>query len=129
MPTYLLDTSVIVDALNNKRGRRDVLMGLATQGHLLACCAINVAEVYAGMRPKEESATEEFLRSLEYYPLTWPVARLAGLLKRDHARKGVTLTLADTSIAAVALMYQLTLITDNVKDFPMKGLALYSLSS
>ena len=127
MATYLLDTSVIIDALNGKRGRRDFLLGLVKQGHLLACCPINVAEVYAGMRPKEEPATEEFLRSLEYYHLTWPVARLAGLLKRDHARKGRTVTVADTMIAAVALVHELTLMTDNVKDFPMKELTLYPL--
>ena len=60
------------------------------------------ADVYAGMRPKEEEATEEFLWSLEYYHLTWPVARLAGLLKLDDARKGTTLTVADATIAAVA---------------------------
>ncbi len=127
MPTYLLDTSVIIDALNNKRGRCDLLLGLAKQGHLFACCPINVTEIYAGMRPKEEEATEEFLRSLEYYHVTWPVARLAGLLKRDYARKGSTLTVADAIIAAVALVFELTLITDNVKDFPMKDLSRYPL--
>jgi predicted nucleic acid-binding protein len=125
--TYLLDTSVIIDALNGKRGRRELLLGLVKQGHLLACCPINVTEVYAGMRHKEEVSTEEFLRSLEYYHLTWPVARLAGLLKRDHARKGITVTVADATIAAVALVHELTLMTDNVKDFPMKELTLYSL--
>ena len=129
MATYLLDTSLIVDALNGKRGRRDLLLGLLKQGHLLACCPINVTEVYAGMRPKEEEATEEFLRSLEYYHLTWPVARLAGLLKRDHSRKGKTLTVADATIAAVALTHKLTLITDNSKDFPMPDLLLYPLPS
>lgn len=127
MATYLLDTSVIIDALNNKRGRRELLLGLARQGNLLACCPTNVTEVYAGLRAKEEEATEEFLKSLEYYHLTWPVARLAGLLKRDHGRRGVTLTVADATIAAVALIHELTLITDNVKDFPMKELALYPL--
>jgi predicted nucleic acid-binding protein len=127
MATYLLDTSVIIDALNGKRGRRELLLDLVKQGHLLACCPINVTEVYAGLRPKEEPATEEFLKSLEYYHLTWPVARLAGLLKRDYARKGATLTVADTTIAAVALAHELTLMTDNVKDFPMKELALYPL--
>jgi len=125
--TYLVDTSVIIDALNGKRGRRDLLLGLVKQGHLLACCSINVSEVYAGMRQKEEAATEEFLRSLEYYHLTWPVARLAGLLKRDYGRKGITLTIADATIAAVALAHELTLMTDNVKDFPMKELAIYPL--
>jgi predicted nucleic acid-binding protein len=127
MATYLLDTSVMIDALNDKRGRRDFLLGLLKQGHLLACCAINVTEVCAGMRPREEPQTEEFLRSLEYYDLTWSVARLAGLLKRDHARKGTTIAIADATIAAVAIVHQLTLITDNVKDFPMKELALYPL--
>ena len=127
MATYLLDTSVIIDALNNKRGRRELLLGLVKQGHLLACCPINVTEVYAGMRPKEEEVTEEFLRSLESYHLTWPVARMAGLLKRDYARKGNTLTVADATIAAVALVHELTLMTDNVRDFPMKDLTLYPL--
>ena len=127
MATYLLDTTVIIDTLNNRRGRRDLLVGLVKQGHLLACCPINVTEVYAGMRPKEEEATEEFLRSLEYYHLTWPVARLAGLLKRDHGRKGITITTADATIAAVVLIHELTLMTDNTKDFPMKELPLYPL--
>ena len=74
-----------------------------------------MTEVYAGMRQKEEAATEEFLRSLEYYHLTWGVTRLAGLLKRDYGRKGTTLTVADAMIAAVALAHELTLMTDNVK--------------
>ena len=86
-----------------------------------------VAEVFAGMRPKEEEATEEFLIILDYYPITWPVARLAGLLKRDHARKGKTLNITDVTIAAVALAHELTLLTDNVKDFPTKELRLYPL--
>ena len=127
MATYFLDTSVIIDALNNKRGRRDLLLDLLRQGHLLACCAINVAEVFAGLRPKEEKTTEEFLRSLEYYHITWPVARLAGLLKRDRGKKGIMVSIADATIAAVAIAHELPLLTDNVKDFQMKDLTLYSL--
>jgi predicted nucleic acid-binding protein len=125
--TYLLDTSVIIDALNNKGQRREFLLDLLTQGNLLACCSVNVTEVYAGMRPKEEPATEALLKSLEYYHVTWPVARLAGLLKRDYAKKGASLTTADTTIAAVAMVNGLTLLTDNIKDFPMKELVLYPL--
>lgn len=129
MATYLLDTSVIIDALNDKRGRRDLLLGLVKQGHLLACCPINMTEVYTGMRPKEEKATEDFLRSLEYYDVTWPIARIAGFLKRDQTRTGVTITVSDATIAAVALAHGLTLMTDNVKDFPMKDITLYPLPS
>jgi len=49
MAIYLLDTNIIVDAINEKRGRNRFLLDLAEQqGHTLACCPINVAEVYAG---------------------------------------------------------------------------------
>jgi predicted nucleic acid-binding protein len=48
-------------------------------------------------------------------------------LKREHARKGATLSLTDCLIAAVAIHNQLTLMTDNVKHFPMKQLVLYPL--
>jgi predicted nucleic acid-binding protein len=127
MATYLLDSSVIIDAINGKRGRNELLISLAGQGHILACCPINVAEVCAGMRPKEERLTTALLQSLELYPIPFPVAELAGRLKRDHAMKGVTLSLADAVIAAVAIGNQITLITDNIKDFPMRDLSLYPL--
>ena len=127
MTTYLLDTSVIIDVLNGKRNRDQLLKGLLSQGDMLACCAVNVSEVYAGMLPKEETNTEAFLQSLDYYEINWEVAKRAGLLKREYSKKGQTLSLTDTTIAAVALEYNLTLITDNVKHYPMPELKLYSL--
>jgi predicted nucleic acid-binding protein len=127
MTTYLLDTSVIIDVLNGKQDRDALLKGLLSQGDLLGCCAINVSEVYAGVRPKGEDKTEQLLRSLEYYKIGWNVARFVGLLKRDYAKKGSTLSLTDTTIAAVALEYNLTLITDDVKHYPMPELKLYPL--
>jgi predicted nucleic acid-binding protein len=63
MATYLLDTTVTIDALNEKKNRNLALIGLAEQGHILACCPINVAEVYAGLRPKEEQKTAALLES------------------------------------------------------------------
>jgi len=127
MATYLLDTSVIIDAINDKKGRRQLLRDLVGQGNTLACCPINITEIYAGLRPQEERNTKAFLHSLELYPLTWPVAEMAGLLKRDHGKKGKTLNLGDVLIAATALHNGLPLLTDNRKDFPMKELSLYSL--
>src|SRR5437773_12582816 len=104
MATYLLDTNIIIDAINEKRNRSVFLLDLTEQqGHLLACCPIDVAEVYAGMRPNEEIRTAALLRSLAYYPITFAIAELGGRLKWDYARQGITLSLADTMIAAVAI--------------------------
>src|ERR1017187_3434067 len=127
MATFLLHTCVIIDVLNNKRGGPALLLALVRAGDVLTFGPINITEVYAGMRPKEEAATEGFLSSLQYVPIVPPAARLAGELKRDYARKGTTLNLGDVIIAAVAVHNQITLLTDNNKDFPMAGLSLYPL--
>ncbi len=127
MATYFLDTSVIIDALNARNGRPALLERLLRESHLLACCPINVAEIYAGVRPKEEARTEAFLKSLELLALDWESAQLAGLFKRDWARRGVALSVADCVIAAAAVRHGCTLITDNAKHFPMRELTLYRL--
>jgi predicted nucleic acid-binding protein len=127
MATLLLDTSIMIDTINEKKNRRQFLYGLVQQGNILACCPINVAEIYAGMRSKEEAKTTHFLSSLDYYPVSFSVARLAGEMKRDFGRKGTTLSLADSLIAAVAIQFHLSLVTDNTKDFPMKDLHLHPL--
>ncbi len=127
MAAYLLDSSVIIDFLTGRRGRQQLLEGLVQQGNMLACCSVNVAEVYAGMRPAEEPRTELFLRQLDYREITWEIARDAGLLKNQWARKGHTLSLADATVAATALAYGLILLTDNIRHFPMPELNLYPL--
>src|SRR5271165_6218836 len=125
--TYLLDTNVVLDALNARYGRPQFVAQLSQQDILLACCAINVTEVYMGMRPGEKAKTEKLLRSLEFYPVTWEIARLAGDLYKQWRLKGQTLGLADVTIAAVALTNSLVLVTENEKHFPMPELQLLRL--
>jgi predicted nucleic acid-binding protein len=127
MATILLDSNVIFDALNGRRGRAEYLQRLLGEGHLLACCAVNLTEVYAGLREHESTRTGRFLKSLEFFPLTADVAVFAGLLKREWGKKGKTLSYQDVTIAAVALFNVLPLLTDNRKDFPMQELQLYPL--
>jgi predicted nucleic acid-binding protein len=104
-----------------------LLEALIRQEHALACCPITITEVYAGMRPHEEIRTSGLLMSLQLFPVTFAVARLAGLLKRDYGKKGTTLAVTDVTIAAVAIHTRLALITDNVKHFPMPDLTIYPL--
>jgi predicted nucleic acid-binding protein len=79
------------------------------------------------MWPKCMSGCTPRMRQLAYVPIAWEAAKLAGELKREWARKGQTLTLTDTTIAAVCLTESLTLVTDNEKHFPMPELSLYPL--
>ncbi len=121
----LLDTTVLIDVLRAKKNRRAWLAALVQDGHLLATAAVNIAEVYGGMRANEEQGTAEFLRGIHCYPMTEQIARRAGAIKQHWAAKGRTLSLTDTMVAATALEHDLVMATDNRKDFPMHGLRFH----
>ena len=110
----------MIDVLNDRRGRASLMERLILERNTLACCAINVAEVYAGLRPAESQKKETLLRQLAYVPIRWKAAKVAGDLKREWTQKGQTLSL----IAAVCLIEGLTLVTDNRKHFPMSELMI-----
>jgi len=66
MATILLDSPVIFDHLNGRFGRTEFLDELVEQDHLLACCAVNITEVYAGLRPGEEEKTAAFIVAMAH---------------------------------------------------------------
>jgi predicted nucleic acid-binding protein len=123
----LLDTSVLIDALRARKERRGWLAEQLRSGHSLETSALNVAEVHAGMRPEEEKRTKDFLGALLCHPITASAGEKAGRLKNQWARRGRTLTLADTIVAAVAIEQNCVLVTDNRRDFPMPEMRLYAL--
>ena len=115
MALLLLESTVIIDHLNGRLDRTGFLDQLWEQGFDLGCCAVNIKEVYAGLRVGEEAKTAEFLNSLECLPVTQGIARQAGLLSREWLKKGITLSYSDVTIAAVAINNEIPLITDNRK--------------
>ena len=124
MAKYLLDTTVLI---NHSRGHRrvaDFLRGLADQGHQLGVCAINIAELYAGLRPEEQALADRLIDSMDFYGITLGVSKQAGRYRYEFAGQGLSLSTADTLIAATAIAEDATLVTDNSRDFPMEELQL-----
>jgi predicted nucleic acid-binding protein len=113
----LLDTTVLIDALRGRSaaGRLRELRGDQT----LWICVINVEEVLRGSREEEEKVVKRFLAGLRIAPLGRAEGELAGRWRRDHARKGVTLSQADCLIGAAAVGIKARLATGNPKHFPM----------
>lgn len=120
----LLDTSVLIDTLRGRdAGRR--LRELRARGESTPwICAINVEELYRGVREPEEALLGRFLDGLRLAPIGRTEAELAGRWRRDFARRGVTLGQADCLIAAAAIGIGARLATGNPKHFPMDELAV-----
>ncbi len=79
MVIILLDISVILDALNGKRRRRELLTQLVLDASDLAYCPVTIVEVYAGVRDPERAGTESVLSSLKVYAINAEIAQIAGL--------------------------------------------------
>lgn len=119
MPDLLLDTTVLIDAL---RGRAAAarLSALAASSSAPYVCAVNIEELWRGIRPDEEPALRRLLRGLRVAALAGGEGERAGRWRRDFARRGVTLSQADCLVAAAALSVGARVATGNPKDYPMR---------
>jgi predicted nucleic acid-binding protein len=123
--TLLLDTTVLIDVLCGRPISVALIAESVSMGRELATSAVNIAEVYAGMREGEEARTNAFLDALLCLPVTASIAKSGGTLKNEWARKGKTLGVVDAIVAATALEHGLMLVTDNRKDFPMPEIVFF----
>jgi predicted nucleic acid-binding protein len=117
----LLDTTVLIDALRGRPAAEHV-RALRDQGHVPWISPINVEEVLRGARESEEPVVKRFLEGMRLVTLGQDEGMRAGRWRREHARKGVTLSQADCLIAAAAVAAGARLATGNPKHFPMDGL-------
>ncbi|GEA16345.1 twitching motility protein PilT [Moorella sp. E308F] len=120
---FLLDTTALIDFLRGNKHTLALLEVLAEKAHL-AACPVTVAEVFSGARENELPVVEQFLSSLKFYPIDYESSRLAGRWRYTYTRMGITFSLPDTLIAAVALRNNLALVTANEKHYPMEDLII-----
>ena len=114
----LLDTTVLIDVLRG-RAAGGRLLDLRRAGDVPCVCAVNVEEVFRGLRSGEEADADRLLRALRMVPLGLDEGRKAGEWRRSFAARGQTLSQADCLVAAAAYSAAARLATGNPKDFPM----------
>jgi predicted nucleic acid-binding protein len=123
MAELLLDTTVLIDALRG-RAAAERLRALRGEGPPPYICAVNVEEIWRGVRPGEEEAVERLRGALRVAPLRGEEGERAGRWRAQFAAKGTTLAQADCLIAAAAFGVGARLATGNPKDFPMAELSV-----
>ncbi len=124
MTDHLLDTNALIDYFRRRRAIRDLVEKLEAQGHRLAVCAIGVAEVYSGFDAQERIDNGPVVDRWLYYETTPAIAKEAGRYRYEFARTGTTLSATDSLIAAVAIANDETLVTNNLRHFPMPEIRL-----
>jgi predicted nucleic acid-binding protein len=116
---YLLDSDVIIEWLRSDERIVAWLKERDARGDFLALTPVSIAEVYAGLRHREEFVVGDVLRVLHCVELDERTGRKAGHYRRQYGPShGVEV--ADALIAAAAHVHGLTLCSRNLRHYPMR---------
>jgi len=119
--TTLFDSTILIAHLRGDSRATRLLVGAVEDGALAS--VISRTEIEGGMRSGERGDVARLFDGLVLVPATDAVARRAGAHLRVHRRSHPGIDVADYLIAASAEEAGATLVTLNVKHFPMfKGL-------
>lgn len=119
---YLLDTTVLIAHMRGDEAVTSLLLDLLADRHALGTSCVNVAEIERGIRPKERKAADALLARLRFLETTREAATRAGRYQADSGRRGVTVHTADALVAGTARVHGASLLTDNVRNFPMRDI-------
>ena len=124
---YLIDTDTLIDVLENRGAIRQRVADMIQAGNEVALCVITVAELYTGLNEKRRREWEKWLLSLPYWNISRDAAKQAGIARKTASDRGRTLPLTDSIIGAVARENDATVLTSNIKDYPMEDVRVLSL--
>lgn len=117
---YLLDTNIISELIKNPRGV--IFYKIQQVGEDQVCTSIIVAcESKFGAQKKNSQKLieklETILDSIEILPLTHPVEQYYAEIRTYLEQQGTPIGSNDLLIAAQALTLNLTVVTNNVREF------------
>jgi tRNA(fMet)-specific endonuclease VapC len=124
---YLLDTNIVSDLIRNPQGR--VAAHIKKIGETQICTSIIVAaELRYGATkkgsPRLTAQLEAVLGALEILPFDSPADSAYGLIRARLEQAGQLIGGNDLLIAAQAIAFGYTIVTDNQKEFArVAGLA------
>lgn len=118
---YLLDTDILIWLL---RGNKQIIEKVLLMKDEAELCisVISVAEIYKNIFPSEIPTTETFLSQHIIFDINAAIAKQAGLYWQQYSKSLRNLSLADCFIAATVNTHNLTLVSLNIKHFPMHNI-------
>lgn len=109
---YLLDTCILIDYF---RGNENAVQFLGNLDNPPYISSLTVAELYAGVREgKERTQLDNLMQYLPVIPLDSKTAAYRRQYGKSHG-----VGIVDALLAASAELNNVTLVTRNLKHFPM----------
>ncbi len=120
---FLLDTNVCILAIDGHEPDASFVKTAIKHGAVVLS-VITIAEFMAKACAPEKKAFEKLARAFPILPIEESTARSAGMYRKKFLSSSRT-KLLDCFLASQAKQHGLTLITNNLEDFPMKDIAVY----
>lgn len=117
----LVDTSVLVDHLRGDQRAVGRLRAALENGDELWSVTVVRTEILAGARRGEEPQISRLLDQLRWIDVTSELADSAGAFASTYLRSHPGVDTVDYLIAAAAQQIDATLLTLNIRHFPMFG--------
>jgi predicted nucleic acid-binding protein len=122
--SLLIDSDILIDHLRKVRHAFDFLNQELDSGAMLFISVISRTEIMAGIRKDEENSVAALFDILTPVDVDTAIADNAGNYLRKFA-KSHALSIGDAIIAATCREMRLTLITRNLKHYPMKDIVVH----
>jgi len=117
---YLIDTCVFIDHLTGRLSpdASGWLVQVAASGEAATSAVVYHELLFGARTPRARATVKKLLGAWDVLPVDRRVAERAAAIRREQAGKGKTIGVADSFIAATALLHGLKVVTGNVRDFP-----------
>jgi len=120
---FIPDTNILIYAFAGKEPFASLLVGWAKK-KTLALSVIAISEFMVGATDEEIDRLKALAETVKVYKVDYEISILAAKYRRDFFRKKKKVFLLDCMLAATAKIHNLTLVTVNKSDFPMKDIKI-----
>lgn len=121
--SLLIDSDVLIDHLRKETDALAFLSGEIERGSLLFMSVVSRTEIIAGMRKGEEQIVGSLFDIISPVDVDVTIASRAGEYLRKFS-KSHALNIGDAIIAATCREMALSLVTRNMKHYPMKDIEI-----
>lgn len=121
----VVDTNVLILGLAGKKPEADVLRKFILPKNIIFS-PIVVAEFLARADKKDQKLLKKLLSQFSVIPIENITAEIAANYRQKFTRKKKKVYLLDCFITASCKQHNCALVTNNIKDFPMNDIKIYT---